>query len=1577
MNAKFLVTLLIVLSLVQVTSATIAEKEFYIYIYDPHVLPGEKPTMRVCGYGSMDIGFSAYKVDEGYLLSAWRGELTENGAKVKTWTEHFEFKEREYRHWYDYGCKEVKIPITEAGAYLIYGVREGVKKSAFVLISQLGVVVKHFDGGNKSLIYAVDLVSGKPLRGAEVKFYEDGKLVATSSTDDKGVAGVHSARGFDAITGNYQGNLAFISLSYYHYAAEKSKVYVYTDRPVYRPNQDVYFKAILWVEKEGTYEVASGDAEVEIKDAKGNAIYKENLTINEFGSISGNLTLGDEPPLGTYTIYVTAGGASGQGTFKVEEYRKPEYQVKLEPEKSVYIRGDTVKVDLYASYYFGKPVTNADVEYTIYRAPYHRPCVGYRCYYLETSIYPSYYFSLVSSGTTTTDVGGHAIIEFEVFPSMDSYYKIEAKVTDKSRRTVSGTAQVRVAKGEFSLEIATDRYWYAVGEEVKIKVISKDIEGNPIAVSLSLKVKGDSKTILERKLETDANGKAYVDFKPTMTGYYSITAEANDSRGNEIEERKGIWVRSRETTSYRHSSLELVLDKENYSIGESAKLMVNSPVEDFCVFITLEGDTIYEHWVEYIKGTSGIVEIPIKEEYAPNAYVGALVVKGGDSYTRSADLIIPPTHRFLQVEISSDSSIYAPRTSARFIVKTLDAHGKPIETELSLGLVDSSIYAIEEESTPDITKFFYGRRSNEVRTQYSWMQLGWTYRMAAQVYYEPMALPAPIPTPAPEAMIAFAKGYAPAIIRKYFPDTAFWDAHIVTGEDGIARVKIPLPDSLTTWRATVRGTSKDFKVGGSTHEITTQKNLIARLETPRFFTQRDELLISVVVHNYLGKMKDVKVVLDVEGITLLDKKEKIVTVAHNSDERVDFRVKADSCCTANLTAYALTRDESDAVSLTIPIIPHGVEVIKTWTGILKDGEVEEEIFVPEDSIQNSVELSILLSSSIAVTAMDSLEYLAGYPYGCVEQTMSRFLPNVMLAQVLKNLDIKNEELEKKLPDMVSKGLQRLYKFQHHDGGWGWWEKDESNPFMTAYVVYGLTQASRAGYMVDSGVLSDGVSSLKNKLYKMDDNTKAYAYYVLSFHESVDAKSLYRSELSDYAKALLALAAINSGDKETANFIVAELEGSAACSLGECYWSSDSRAWRNNDVETTSYVLMALAQTKPDSELVHGAVKWLVHHREGRRWSSTKDTATAIFALAEYLKVSKELSPDYRAKIYLNDVLVKEIKVTSAYDEIGGISLHPEIGRNRVKIVKEGTGNLYYSIYLRYYSYEEDIQAGGKGISITRKYDAAEIESGNLINVTLEIRADDSYEYVVIEDPIPSGTEVVEEEIYPYYRYEYRHYGYTSRREVRDEKIVFFSTYLPAQFEIKYQLRGVIPGDYHIMPTRAYVMYAPDVYGHSAENRVKITEKLRIHLGKIEVEGEKVKVEVNTLKLTPEEISGNILIKIRDPEGNVLAEEREETTIRNTEEERILLVTAAAPLADGFYEVAYSFTGELSVGGKRRLQVGEVEVEKVEGRKVDLEWEREWQTPGETPGLEGILAIAGLLAVAYLIRARRKRNQNSK
>jgi hypothetical protein len=505
--------------------------------------------------------------------------------------------------------------------------------------------------------------------------------------------------------------------------------------------------------------------------------------------------------------------------------------------------------------------------------------------------------------------------------------------------------------------------------------------------------------------------------------------------------------------------------------------------------------------------------------------------------------------------------------------------------------------------------------------------------------------------------------------------------------------------------------------------------------------------------------------------------------------------------------------------------------------------------------------------------------------------MSRFLPTAIVAHTAKKLNLNLRlELMNELPKMMDKGLKALYGFQHDDGGWGWWEGDQTHPYMTAYVVYGLALAKQAGHKLSEEAFARGANNLASQLAQaklaekdvaglgysggsyeyIDATTQAYMLYALQTAQKAGVKTevafdsqfdkLQKASINDYARSLLAIVSHGQNKIELANALVTQIENNCVESGSVCSWGGKSwhYNWQDDFVETTAFAVKSLVQVKYGSPRINSGIRYLLTQKRGKAWRSTKDTAMIIFALVDYLEKSKELEPDYKVKIFLNDkpVFEKQMTKNDALAQEQSIRLNGStlrLGNNNIRIEKEGNGSFYSTFRSVYYAAGENLRASTAGFGVKREYFkltpqrtsqgiqyaknffTGTLRSGDEVLVKLTVTSNSNFEYFMLEDPLPAGVDVIKDESSynimgesDYSGDERRYYRRRTNRyaakEVRDEKVAFFATELPAgRHEFSYLLRAQIPGDYHAMPTIATLMYYPEYQGNGDEARVRIVE----------------------------------------------------------------------------------------------------------------------------------------------------------
>lgn len=1384
----------------------------------------------------------------------------------------------------------------KAGIYLVVAGQDGDRLRGNVyLVTDVALMARR--DNKRLLVMAFDGKDSKPIAGLKLEFIDGAlKVLGEAVTDENGTASfdINADDQKNIVVRARRGeSLAVMSAYYWHSSLTETKAYFYADRPVYRPSQKVHFKCILRDAKDEEYKIPAGKVSVEIKDKRYNPVYNKTFELNEFGTFSGEMELAEEPTLGYYQVYVRYGDKQQYaGRFKVEEYKKPEYKIEVKTDKDSYLFGDEITASIKADYYFGSPVVEGKGKYRIYQQPRRfygwYPWRRYGWYYSSAQSTKSWLSAyswgrkMVASGEFETGRDGTAVVKYKLpekiverqrYPYNRGYeYVVEAILTDKSRREVSEAASAPVSDTEFFLSMYTNQWMYKPSNNVVATirattpsggiVKNQEIEFTVYRDNYTNK-KPDYKKQFAKKLITDEKGIAKFEFIPDIKGRFRIELVSKDTRGKKVVAECNFWVidQSYQWPRYDYASVEIMTDKESYKPGDTMQVMINAPKGLSVGMLTIEGSNIIEHRsFKFNEGTK-VFQYKVGREYMPNISIKVSTLQNNNTVTALKSVIVPPEEKFLTVSIKPDKDKYKPREESTFVLEVKDNNGKPVRAEVSLGVVDASIYAIASSSERDIRQYFYGprySRVSEFATRF-WVDDGRGFGMEQRLSEgaEPeMSRPGTRAARTLSKGKAGGGGYVEPVTRENFADTALWLAHVTTDAQGRAVVKMKMPDNLTTWTLTARVVTLDTKVGEGKEDTLVRKDLIIRLETPRVLVQSDEATISAVVHNYLSKTKRAKVILKAEGVEIEGDVERMVEISKDSDVRVDWKIKAGKALPAVFTASALTDEESDAMKLTIPVLPHGMEKHVAKSGMVMEGGKEVEIDLPGEIIPEATNLQVTLSPSVSNTMFDALEYLVGYPYGCVEQTMSRFLPDVMVTQVLQKLGRPNKELEAKLPDMINKGLQRLYSMQHGDGGWGWWKNDQTHPYMTAYVIYGLTLAQQAGVEVSDNALRRGIDQLKRMIKRADDpNTKAYMAFALSFSKNVEEGVLVdlmknAEKLNDYSLSILSIALRNQGRENDANSIVKTLLKNAQDDGNICRWEGKVHrghgSWMSNPVETTAYALRALVRNNPNDERLGRVLVYLSSKRTGQRWHNTKDTAAVVYALADYVVMTKELFPDMEVLVNINEKK-KSLKIDrdNLFEKIGRVITIPgddlKRGKNIITIIKKGKGRIYYSAHLTYYSVEKKIAAASNGMTVKREYfkltpkqnkreivfedklleDGATLKSGDRVKVRITLEAPVDREYVIVEDYFPSGFEVAEDLATPQARWWY------TQQEFRDEKAAFFCTYYywnrKNQRVFEYVLRAETPGVYHALPARASSMYVKNIGGNSDETILKIKD----------------------------------------------------------------------------------------------------------------------------------------------------------
>ena len=853
----------------------------------------------------------------------------------------------------------------------------------------------------------------------------------------------------------------------------------------------------------------------------------------------------------------------------------------------------------------------------------------------------------------------------------------------------------------------------------------------------------------------------------------------------------------------------------------------------------------------------------------PNVYVSVVIVKGVDGTNPYpsfkigyAQLSIDTAEKELTIELTPDKGPdehYGPGEKVTYSIHVTDSAGNPVEAELALTLVDLAVLTLADRRQMDIVSYFWRERGIGVDTS-SGLVLS-IDRITQEVGEEVKGMGG-----------GGGGGEEFGPVRQDFQDTAYWEAVVTTDKDGNAEISVTLPDNLTTWRLSAWGVTDETLVGEAQVDVVSTKDLLVRPVAPRFFVVGDEAMLGAVVHNNTDGDLEVTVAFEAEGLRIGDSAMQQITIPANDKVRVEWPVVVEDVSEVKLLFGARSGSYADAVEIPLPVYNYSTPEVVATSGVLRsDGERLEAVALPPRYDPTQGELTVHVDPSLAAGMTDGLDYLEHYPYECTEQTVSRFLPNVVTYRAYKELGLDRPDLAARLPGQVSIGLQRLYNRQHYDGGWGWWINDDSNPYLTAYVMLGLIEAERAGFTVDEEVMQRAAAYLKTSLRGARDvkdhweaNRRAFILYVLAEAESADTARMVnlfeqRDKLDTFGKAYLAMGFGLLGEdyEENVDTLLSDITNAAVVSATGAHWEEERPDYyaMNTDTRSTAIVLAALARLDPDHALAPNTVRWLMAVRKDGYWETTQETAWALIALTDWMVVTGELEGEYSWQVVVNGEKLGEGSV--ARENIGEtVKLQIAVAQlladqaNRVTIERAapegetyGSGVLYYSLYLRYYKPVEDVTALNRGIIVSRQYTSADCDPeeekcpmisqaqvGDVIRVKLTIIAPNDLHYVVVEDPFPAGAEGVDQSLKTTSvagedptltrtdrRNPWGYWGWWwfNHTEMRDEKAVLFATTLPrGTYEYTYFIRASLAGEFRVIPTYAYEMYFPEVFGRS-------------------------------------------------------------------------------------------------------------------------------------------------------------------
>jgi len=1295
------------------------------------------------------------------------------------------------------------------------------QQKVFLAASNVNLTFKM--GSQDALVWAMDLNSNQAVANAPLRiFREDGSLLASGVTDSQGLwhGSVPSPTQDNYYSSYYailgQPGDANFGMALSGWSQEVApwnfgissdrtppapQIYFYSDRPIYRPGQTVYFRLVARQAFDGRYTpVDLKSLSFSIQDGYGSS-WSFDLPLSEFGTASGEFQLPADAVPGYYSI--SSDIPNFYGYFNVANYRKPGINLAVELIPTDVNASQTLQANISARYFFDAPVDGISLQWTLYSNPDYFSLPGYQVGNYSSFWYSpppgnGYYGEVLDQGEAVTDVNGIVSLNFSDLPAIDDIRKLTLEVTaqDESMQSVSGSAIAQRHPADFYIGLRPDLWVAQAGSEMGFDVLTVDWKSNPSA-SQSLHAEFQQVTwesqesddpnfpypsyipvytpVSSSDFSTGPDGKARLNFTAPNSGTFMLDVSANGVRTQLM-----LWVAGQEQAVWPNLSFQkisLTADREEYQPGQTANIFIPNPIGGTIpALVTVERGSIHSQQVVQVSAGGSIFSLPLTDADAPNIYISVTLLGASTFRQGYINLIVAPKAQTLNVELTSQPKRSEPGGEVTFGLRVTDANGAPVQAEFSLAVVDLAALALADPNSVEILSAFYGNQSLGITTGLS---------LAAES----------------SRGVNFAGGRGGGggdgafvdVARQNFPDTAYWSANIVTDSDGRAQASVKLPDNLTTWQVDVRGLTKDTLVGQASSQVVSTKQLLIRPVTPRFLVAGDHVELGAMVNNNTSSALDVNVSLNATNFNLDDpsKADKSLNIPAGGRSLVTWWGTAQSAENADLTFSVQgggLKDASHPESGALPILRYLSPQTFSSAGILSAaGSRLEVISLPRSFEPQSGGLELEMAPSLAAVLLSGLDAIKDPPSSSSNETLlSYLLPNLEVYQSLRDSGLSMPALQSRYENNLQSTLQRLILGKNQDGGWSWWStsiipwenQQTSDPYLSAYVLMGLYKAQQAGFTVENSVLEQARLYLNtNRPYiggkTLDDwqlDLLAFEAYVLQISGGVEnnvVDTLYdgREHLSPWAQALLALtiAEISSADKRVTE-LFSNLETSAIRSATGAHWESPARGWHNpgSTLVTSAMVSYALASSDPASPLLGDSVRYLVAHQDAaKNWGSNYETAWVIRSLNAYMVGTGGYTADFSFSAILNGLPLAEGQATgpsmlTPITSLAGMGDLNPASPNALQINRgNGSGSLYYRAALQVFQPVENTKPLNMGIQLSRSYfnpecktncqplHSIQLVQGGRLTVHLSLTLPHDIYYLMLEDYLPAGSEILD------------------------------------------------------------------------------------------------------------------------------------------------------------------------------------------------------------------------------------------
>lgn len=1261
-------------------------------------------------------------------------------------------------------------------------------------------------------------------------------------------------------------------------AQEGVQAFLFTERGVYRPSDTVHLKGIL---RDRRANKQSLNARLTVIDSRDREFLTKKVKLSAMGSFSEDIPL----PSGTtgyYRAVLRIGDEDVENSiasheFQVEEYKPNAFEIVIGDLPKT-IGPAEMSLPVSAKYYMGKALSKAQLTWSIDATDSGFSPEGFADfkftdaiddYRLERHLGRNSAFS--KQGKADLDPQGSTKVEVSVPLNAKApqprTVRMLAEVTDINQQTVSNSRAFIQHSSDFYLGVRTFRTLLHEGEAVPLDVIAVRTDGTPTTEPVKVEVQLTRIDWQTNRVETGSEATEYRNeaklelvARRTLTtapvskagdrwqigettlsgplviegaGQYLLELTATDAAGRQAVTSTCFQAYGAGATAWDYRNpfqVEMVAEKDGYQAGETAKILVKTPIEGDAL-VTVERENVMRSFVTRLSGNAPVVEVPVLAADAPNVFVSVTLLRGADDSPRKfkspeyrigyCELKVANPASKLSVYVRPERKEYQPTEQVSVTAEVLDYNGKPVKNaEVTLYAVDEGVLSLTGYTLPDPLTFFNQPRGLQVSTA--------------------LTLPSLL-SEDPEERDFGNKGYLVGgggddsqRVRKNFVACAFWNSTLRTDAAGKVLGEFIAPDSLTRYRVMAVVQTSEDQFGGAEAAFEVNKPVMIEPALPRFANVGDVITVRAVVHNTTDLAGQAEVRAEFDGSVKTSGHSQVIALAAKQTTAIDIPVEFVNTGTAlwKWTVKFKSGDVvfQDAMQSTLKV-GYPTPLRRHVKTMRVDGDVVNLLAgVDPQLLEGKGTVKVSLTNSRAIELQEALDQVLHYPYGCVEQTTSSTLPWLTLTKFREQVP-SLQRTEDEIKTAVARGINRLFSMQTDSGGLSYWPGgDQPMLWGSAYASLAITLAKQQGEPIPQDDydrllkwMSQELRGTADKSTRYDLSPRILTAFALAFagraepayHEVLFQK---RADLTPEDRALLALAILES--KGSSEMVAELLRLSTVQNSGDEWFWSPAR----------SIALQMLCWTRFDakSPRVESLATDLFNERRGGHWWTTQGNAWSLLAMGDYLTRVERDNKAAAGRVSWGKQTNAFTLGAKAEAKTQTFPVSLESAALPMRLDGLTAGKLYTEVRVESYPPLREQPAQDHGYLLKRRYakveddgalsEAKDLRVGDRVLVTLDLECRKDANYVAIEDPLPAIFEAVNPNFETQQTRAGEQLGIAwsgSFHELREDRALFFADYLhQGTYTIRYLARVTAAGVVTAPSAKIEEMYKPERCGLS-------------------------------------------------------------------------------------------------------------------------------------------------------------------